>query len=321
MVAGDVNSWNDTAFNVAYYYRVRATNANGDGALSSKVTPVAIVVQPAQSPCKLPGVLVVTDPSGDATDKLGSHDVQSVSVAEPYQTDGSQKLFFTLKVGSLSPAATPNTSWKVLFKGPDGVTHFVEMNTFTPGSVKYNYGHIEVDATTGVNNNVDDGAADPLSTYTADGTITLVISNDKVGNPGAGKSLVAIAGEVRLLVGATAGLLISADTTGAGSYQVAGNESCAPKPTAPTGLTATNSSRGVVTLTWSDNSNNETSFLIERSTSVDSGYVQIGSVGSNGTSYFDSAVVRKTTYYYRVRAANGTIRSIYSNVASANVKK
>jgi len=264
----------------------------------------------------------VTDPSGDATDTLASHDVQSVSVAEPYQTDGSQRLFFTLKVGSLSPAVTPNTSWKVIFKGPDGVTHFVEMNTFTPGSIKYGYGHIATDPTTGVNNNTTDGVADPLSGYNADGTITLVIGNDKVGNPAAGQSLVAVSGEVRLLVGAAGtGLLSLVDNTGAGSYQVSGNDFCAPKPAAPTGLTAANSSRGVVTLAWKDNSNNETSFLIERSTSVDSGYVQIGSVGANGTGYFDSAVVRKTTYYYRVRAANSSIKSVYSNVASATVKK
>ena len=59
-----------------------------------------------ESPCKLPGVSIITDANGDA-DGLGSHDVQSVSIAEPYLTDGSQRLYFTLKVGSLSPLATP----------------------------------------------------------------------------------------------------------------------------------------------------------------------------------------------------------------------
>ena len=222
---------------------------------------------------------------------------------------------------NLEGLAVPNTSWKVLFRGPDGITHFVEMNTFDPTAIKYRYGHIEVDATTGVNNNVNDGDADPASNFKTDGTITLIIGNNKVGNPAAGQSLVAIKGEVRLLVGATAGLLALVDDTGAGSYAVVGNDYCAPKPAAPTGLTAVNTSRGIVTLNWKDKSDNEQNFLVERSTSVDAGYVQIASVNAGVTSYADSTVVKKVTYYYRVRAANGNLKSLFSNVASVNVKK
>jgi hypothetical protein len=244
-----------------------------------------------------------------------------VSIAEPFLEDGSRKLYFTLKVGSLSPVATPNTSWKVLFRAPDGITHFVEMNTFDPTAMKFRYGHIEVDPTTGVNNNVNDGNADPASNFKPDGTITVVIGNDKVGNPAAGQSLVGIKGEVRLLVGATAGLLVIADDTGAGSYQLVGNDFCAPKPAAPIGLTAANTSRAVVTLNWQDKSDNEQNFLIERATTVDSGYVQIASVNAGVTSYSDSTVVKKVIYYYRVRAANGNLKSLYSNVASVKVKK
>ncbi|HEY3025918.1 MAG TPA: hypothetical protein VGJ55_07200 [Pyrinomonadaceae bacterium] len=320
-VAGDVNSYNDATFNGgSFYYRVRASNANGDGPLSTKVTPTVLVPPIVETPCKLPGVTVVRDSTGDS-DGVPGHDVEFVSVAELYQTDGSQKLYFTLKVGSLDPVATPNTSWKVLFKAPDGITHFVEMNTFNPSAIKFRYGHIQVDPTTGVNNNVSDGDLDPASNFKTDGTITLVIANSKVGNPGPGQSLVAIKGEVRALLGATAGLLVLIEDTGVGSYTVAGNDSCAPKPAAPTGLTAVNSARSAVTLNWQDNSDNEQSFLVERSTSVDSGYAQIASVGANTTSYVDGTVVKKVTYYYRVRAANGAAKSGYSNVASVRVKK
>jgi hypothetical protein len=86
-------------------------------------------------------------------------------------------------------------------------------------------------------------------------------------------------------------------------------------------LTAVNSARSAVTLNWQDNSDNEQSFLVERSTSVDTGYAQIASVGANSTSYVDGTVVKKVTYYYRVRAANGAAKSGYSNVASVRVKK
>src|SRR5258706_312557 len=103
---------------------------------------------------------------------------------------------------------------------------------------------------TGVNTNDKADPADPASGFKPDGTILLVIGNNKVGNPAAGQSLVAVKGEVRLLVGATAGLLALVDDTGAGSYTVFGNDFCAPKPAAPTGLTAVNTSRGVVTPNW-----------------------------------------------------------------------
>jgi hypothetical protein len=319
-VGGDVNSFNDANFNGgSFYYRVRAANGSGDGPLSNKATPTLIEPVVVESPCKLPGVTVVRDASGDAADGLESHDVKTVSVAEPFFADGSRKLYFTMKVGSLSPAVTPNTSWKVLFKGPDGITHFVEMNTFDPTGVKYSYGHIEVDPATNVNNNVSDGPADPASGFTPDGTITLVISNDKVGNPSAGQVLIGVKGEVRALVGAVRGLLALIDDTDVGSYTVVGNASCAPKPAAPTALTATAGKREV-TLAWQDKSDNEETFLIERSTSVDSGYTQVATVGANTTTYVDRGVVRKTTYYYRVRAANAAGRSAYSNVASVRVK-
>src|SRR5207244_3868564 len=106
-----------------------------------------------------------------------------------------------------------------------------------------------------------------------------------------------------------------------GSYTVSGNDFCAPKPTAPTNLTAVNTSRSTVTLNWKDNSDNEQTFEIERSTSVDSGFASIATVNAGVTSFADPTVVRKVVYYYRVRAANGTLKSIYSNVASVNVKK
>ena len=48
--------------------------------------------------------------------------------------------------------------------------------------------------------------------------------------------------------------------------------------------------------------------------------VQIGSVGPNAVGFVDPLVVKKTTYFYRVRAANGSARSAYTNPASVRVK-
>lgn len=73
-------------------------------------------------------------------------------------------------------------------------------------------------------------------------------------------------------------------------------------------------------LNWTDRSNNEDSFLIERSTSVSSGFIQVGISPANVGTYTDSTALRKTTYYYRVRAANAGGRSNYSNLVSIRTK-
>ena len=44
------------------------------------------------------------------------------------------------------------------------------------------------------------------------------------------------------------------------------------------------------------------------------------SVPSNNSTFVDGAVTRKTTYYYRVAAANANGTSDYSNVVKAYVK-
>src|SRR5207244_7505685 len=90
----------------------------------------------------------------------------------------------------------------------------------------------------------------------------------------------------------------------------------APTPAAPSNLNATATSSSQINLAWSDNSNNETGFKIERSTDGSS-FTQIGTVGSNVTSYPDSGLSESTKYYYRVRASSAGGDSGYSNIANA----
>ncbi len=87
-------------------------------------------------------------------------------------------------------------------------------------------------------------------------------------------------------------------------------------PAAPGNLAASALSGTTVRLTWTDNSNNETAFLIERRAGGGS-YQQIASRGAGATSYDDNGVLSGTTYTYRVRASNSAGASDYSNTASA----
>ena len=104
-------------------------------------------------------------------------------------------------------------------------------------------------------------------------------------------------------------------------YTLIGNAACQSRPAAPSSLTSVNGQgKGSVILNWTDNSDNEDNFLVERSTTVSGGYIQIATLGVNARTFTDNTVFRKTTYFYRVRAANAGGRSNYSNVASVKTK-
>jgi alpha-tubulin suppressor-like RCC1 family protein len=88
-------------------------------------------------------------------------------------------------------------------------------------------------------------------------------------------------------------------------------------PTPPSGLNAIAISESEVSISWTDNSINETSFRVERKTSNNPSYNQIANLSANTTSYDDSGLSPLTAYHYRVRAINSYGDSVPSNEASA----
>ena len=82
----------------------------------------------------------------------------------------------------------------------------------------------------------------------------------------------------------------------------------------PTNLTFNLISNTQVQLNWSDNSNNEDSFKIERKAGDLGSWEEIATVSANITTYTDSTVTANSKYYYRVRAYSNTEGfSHYSN--------
>jgi hypothetical protein len=88
-------------------------------------------------------------------------------------------------------------------------------------------------------------------------------------------------------------------------------------PNVPEALTATTISSTQINLTWSDVSNNENSFQIERSISTLTGFSLIATTLANATTYSDANLAPSTPYFYRVRAVNAGGMSVYSSEASA----
>lgn len=88
-------------------------------------------------------------------------------------------------------------------------------------------------------------------------------------------------------------------------------------PSAPSKLAATGVSTSQINLTWQDNSNNETGFVIERASSSDGPFSFVGAVGANVTSFENTGLNANTRYYYKVRAINNDGTSGFSNTASS----
>ena len=94
----------------------------------------------------------------------------------------------------------------------------------------------------------------------------------------------------------------------------------AAPPAAPTRLKAS-ATTGRITLTWTDNSNNETAFRVERCVGgTCTNFAEIGSTAANVATYSDTTVARGTTYRYRVSACAASACSAYSNIASAKAR-
>lgn len=70
-----------------------------------------------------------------------------------------------------------------------------------------------------------------------------------------------------------------------------------------------------VSLSWSDNSNNEKGFIIERQILLGL-FLPIATVGSNVTTYVDRGLLASTKYTYRVLAYNDFGKSVYSGSAT-----
>lgn len=77
----------------------------------------------------------------------------------------------------------------------------------------------------------------------------------------------------------------------------------------------------VLALTWSDNSDNEAGFRVERALAPADGsapvFVEIATTAANVATYRDEDLEPATRYIYRVRAFNAAGYSSYSNEAAA----
>jgi hypothetical protein len=110
-------------------------------------------------------------------------------------------------------------------------------------------------------------------------------------------------------------------THGRGMWEILLSSAPPAPPAAPSALSATAASSSQINLAWTDNSNNESNFRIERCQGAGcTNFAQIATVGANVTVFNDTGLTASTSYSYRVRASNAGGDSGYSNTASATTQ-
>jgi len=121
--------------------------------------------------------------------------------------------------------------------------------------------------------------------------------------------------------GAYAAKLTVTDNRGATSSTTIAISATASTPAleAPTGLTASTSKPGKITLRWTDRSTGEQGFYVERAANGTAAFVRVGQVGANTTSFTQTGLA-PSQYTYRVQAYNATAVSAYSNQVTVKTK-
>ena len=88
----------------------------------------------------------------------------------------------------------------------------------------------------------------------------------------------------------------------------------------PSNLSATVISGSQINLSWTDASNNEDGFKVERKLGAGGTYALIATLGANVQSYSNTGLAESTTFYYRIFAYNTVGNSGYSNETNATTK-
>ena len=98
-------------------------------------------------------------------------------------------------------------------------------------------------------------------------------------------------------------------------FEATSNVATLPTPATPTKLVALGRTATHVQLKWRDNSLNESTFIVQRSSNNGRTWSTIGQVRPNLDTIIDRSVTPRRQYLYRVAAVNGDIQSAFSNTA------
>ncbi|MCA4900649.1 MAG: fibronectin type III domain-containing protein, partial [Cytophagales bacterium] len=299
-----------------YFYRIRATNANGNSAYTAEANATASLIAPT--------ILAAVTAS---TTQLNLTWVDGSSNETGFQIERS---------------LTSGTGFTLLATTAANAVSY--SNTGLAAGTKYYYRVRAVNAT-GISTYTNEGSATTslmvptsllltavnttqINLTWADGSINETgFQIERSLTTGTGFTLVTTTAANAISfsnTGLTAGTTyfyrlraINADGTSAYTAESSMATIAAGGPIPPTTLVATTASTAQINLTWVDASTSETGFQIERSLTTATGFTLVGTTAANVVSFSNTGLTAGTRYFYRIRAINATSNSAYTAEANA----
>lgn len=322
-LGANVTSFNNTglAAGTTYFYVVRASNAAGSSANSAQASATTLPAAPAA-----PGGLTATAVSSSQINLAwtdNSANETSFIVARSTTLGGPYTDIATLGADVTSYSNTglaANTTYYYVVRASNSGGNSANSNeasATTPETLPTAPGGMSATAVSGSQINLawTDNSFNETSFIVARGTTTGGPYTD-IATLGAN---VTSYSDMTVVAGTTYFYVVRASNS-AGSSPNSNEASATPPvlPTAPGGLTATPVRATQINLAWTDNSSNESSFIVGRSTTAGGPYTDIATLAANTTTYNDTSVTPNTTYFYVVRAHNTSGDSANSNEDSAS---
>jgi len=308
--------------NTQYFYRVRAHNAGGNSAYSNEANAKTLINTP-----KAPGNLSATTISKSQINLAWADSANNETGFKLERKTGSAGTYAEIAVLGANVTNYSNTGLAA------NTQYFYRVRAYNAGG---NSAYSNA-ANAKTLPNKPKAPGNLTATAVSSSRINLAWADSannengfkierKTGAGGTYAQIAAVGANVKTFVDSTG--LISAtqyfyrvrshNTGGNSAYSNEANATTeATAPLAPSGLSAAAVSGVQINLAWSDNSNNEAGFKIERKTGAAGTYAQIATVGANATSYSNTGLSASTQYFYRVRGHNGGGNSPYSNEANA----
>lgn len=100
------------------------------------------------------------------------------------------------------------------------------------------------------------------------------------------------------------------------SFTITKNTVAPAVPSIPTDLSASLDASNNITLTWIDESDNETGFMIERKLSSSENWTDVTTTASNVIQFTDTGLLANTSYSYRIKAVDRNKASSYTDVVT-----
>jgi hypothetical protein len=332
-VGANVTVYSNTGLTPAtiYWYRVQASNANGKSAYSAAVSATTPQAPPPAPTALVPTIVSSAQINLSWTDNANNETGFSIERApDNGGTPGTFAQIGTVAANVTSynnTGLTANTTYWYRVQAVNGVGSSAYTNAISaatpPLPVPNAPSGLALSAVspTQINLSWTDNSADETS-------FSIERAPDNAGSPGTYAPIATVGANVTTYsnTGLTGNTkywyrVQASNANGNSAYSNAAlATTLQPAPAAPTGLSTSAVSSSQINLAWTDNANNETGFRIERAPDaggVAGTYTEIAVVGVNVNSYSSTGLAAGATYWFRVRAYNGTGTSSYSNESSA----